>query len=80
MGKGPKIVAPDLYKRMNRRGNISEYQVVFQEKNPLALRNFVKSTAQGGGQKVCMTEMMDFMDCMTKFGQDKTMCSKELAS
>ena len=67
----------DLLMRNNRRGCPTPDKIVFKETMPLALKNHVKSTSQKTNQKVCMEEMMTLMDCMNKFQQDKSMCSKE---
>ena len=67
----------DLLLRNNKRSNPQPDKVVFKELMPLALRNHVKSTSSKNKEKACMEEMMNLMDCMNKFQQDKTMCSKE---
>ena len=77
-GKRPKG-AFEMFKIQNRRGNVVPERVVFKESHPLALKNHVKNKSQKSGEKVCMEEMMSFMDCMGKYNQDKTMCVKELA-
>ena len=81
MGMGSKRPkgALEMFKIQNRRGNVVPERVVFKETLPLALKNNVKNRSQKSGEKVCMEEMMSFMDCMGKYNQDKTMCVKELA-
>ena len=77
-GKRPKG-AFEMFKIQNRRGNVTPERVVFKESHALALKNHVKNKSQKSSEKVCMEEMMSFMDCMGKYNQDKTMCVKELA-
>jgi hypothetical protein len=71
--------APGLYGRRNGRVNTSPDYVVFKEILPLALRNRVKASATKSGEKACMQEMMTVIDCMTKYNQDKELCSKEIS-
>lgn len=77
---GIKKVSIDLINRANARKSITPEYIVFRENKPLALRNHVKSRSAVNNEKVCMNEMMLLMDCMSKYNQDKTMCSKELAT
>ena len=68
----------DLTRRRNGRVNANPDHVVFREVRPLALNNHVIKSRQKKNDKACMNEMMSLMDCLAKFNQDKTMCSKEV--
>ena len=74
---GSRRRATDLIYRQNRRGSISPERIVYREQLPLALRNHVKGRSEKSKEKVCVTEMMAMMDCMSKYNYDKTMCTKE---
>ncbi len=80
LNMGIKKASIDLINRTNRRGSISPEYVVFRERLPLALNNHIKNRSERSSQKVCMQEMMGFMDCMVKYGQDKSMCAQEFAA
>ena len=52
--------------------------VAFIERLPLSLKNLVSNTSTKGGAKACMDQMMSVIECMGKFDQNQTMCTKEI--
>ena len=70
----------DLAGRRNARGHITADAVVFREhpKYPLALNNHVVRSGRRSNEKVCTEEMMTMMDCLSRYNQDKTMCSQSI--
>ena len=81
-------LSPNAYKKAedllagpgNGRKGIQDHDVAFIERLPLSLKNLVSNTSTKGGAKACMDQMMSVIECMGKFDQNQSMCSKEITA
>ena len=64
-------------RRYGRKG-IQDKDVPYIERLPLSLKNLVSNTSTKGGEKACMDQMMSVIECLGKFDQNQSMCTKEI--
>ena len=62
------------------RKGIQDKDVAFIERLPLSLKNLVSNTSTKGGTKACMDQMMTVIECLGKFDQNQSMCTKEISA